>query len=399
MLGRGHSPTSRRWPVLAGAVAAALVLSTVAVVVVATRARTPAEQAATTRPPSPSIITAPVSDKALQRSDLLTGTIGRQSTAAVHISLAARDGIDRLVVTSLNVHAGSVVHDGSVIETISGRPVIALEGRIPMYRDLHVGMSGPDVTQAQSALSALGLNVGATGTYDKRTAYAVARLYSGAGYLPPGVTATLPAAARTRAAATTTLLSGEIAFVSGLPGVVSQIAAGVGAEVTGSLMTVSSGGWQLTAAVTAQDEQDLSSIRAGAAAQGQGGPAAGRTATFTGLHARAPATGSPGDSGGAVTEAVFTLPALPAPAAGQTQSVLLVLARSPRGALTVPAAAIWTAADGTTRVTVMHGSVRQQITVTVVFTAQGSSSVTAAGLLHAGDQVLLGAADSTSGGP
>ncbi|MEA2493967.1 MAG: hypothetical protein QOJ29_1878 [Thermoleophilaceae bacterium] len=61
------------------------------------------------------------------------------------------------IVTSVAISRSTVVHEGDRIATVEGRPVVALQGVLPAYRDLSVGDGGPDVAQLMDALQRLGL--------------------------------------------------------------------------------------------------------------------------------------------------------------------------------------------------------------------------------------------------
>lgn len=91
------------------------------------------------------------------------------------------------VITGLPVSVGDAVEAGSAVVELSGRPVIALTGTIPPYRDLVPAASGPDVTQLQQALVAQGLlsDSQVDGVYGPATSDAVSQLYSRLGYTAP----------------------------------------------------------------------------------------------------------------------------------------------------------------------------------------------------------------------
>lgn len=51
---------------------------------------------------------------------------------------------------------GQVVDQGKVLYRVDGKPVVLLQGAVPLYRDLSWGMQGTDVRQLNAALVALG---------------------------------------------------------------------------------------------------------------------------------------------------------------------------------------------------------------------------------------------------
>ncbi|WP_068403430.1 hypothetical protein [Kribbia dieselivorans] len=60
------------------------------------------------------------------------------------------------VVSRVNVGRGQVGNGEALIE-IDGRPIVAIEGRVPMFRDIKVGDAGADVDQVRSMLAERGL--------------------------------------------------------------------------------------------------------------------------------------------------------------------------------------------------------------------------------------------------
>lgn len=119
----------------------------------------------------------------LQDTVVLRGLAGADVT--VPVTPASPDGA-RALVTAVRVGAGDPFEAGQVLVEVSGRPLLALAGSVPAFRDLRPGMRGRDVTQAQSALRALGhLSAEPDGVYGQATKEAVASLYAELGYDPP----------------------------------------------------------------------------------------------------------------------------------------------------------------------------------------------------------------------
>ena len=166
---------------------AAVILSSGVSWAAASRIRSPAEIAARTAPPKPSLILVPVEKRVLSSDVVVRGTVRYGAPQAVLLPVSAlRKGRD--IVTTAPVK-GTELHEGDVAMTISGRPVIVLEGAQPAYRDMGPGTTGEDVRQLEQALVRRGFNPGPVdGVYDSRTGLAVAAWYLKEGWSPFGPT-------------------------------------------------------------------------------------------------------------------------------------------------------------------------------------------------------------------
>ncbi|MEU1288736.1 peptidoglycan-binding protein [Kitasatospora sp. NPDC005856] len=157
----------------------------------ATLIRSPEQAAADTKAPPASVLTAPVVQRVLSNTTVLRGvfTAGQSfpvQPGAVSAS-AGGPGGGTPIVTALKVNGGDAVDSGQVLAEVSGRPVIALPGPIPAYRDMAPGESGGDIGQLQDVLRGMGYS---TGGDDKEyfgagTKAAVTRLYQKLGYPVP----------------------------------------------------------------------------------------------------------------------------------------------------------------------------------------------------------------------
>jgi HlyD family secretion protein len=113
---------------------------------------------------------------------VLRGTVAAEQTVEV---TPRGDGEGTPVVTAVRVKPGERVRAGAVLVEVSGRPVFALPGRIPVYRDLRPGSQGTDVRQLQGALRAQGFGSGdPPGFFGEGTKAAVRRFYRAKGYEP-----------------------------------------------------------------------------------------------------------------------------------------------------------------------------------------------------------------------
>jgi hypothetical protein len=145
----------------------------------------PAEAAARTAPPETGPITVPVESRELSNDVTVRGDVVFDD--AVDLRVETADLGERAVVTGQVPAAGTTLDAGSVALEIAGRPVLVLPGGLPTYRTLGLGVSGPDVLQLKSALSALGIGSGdaTSDVYDTATAAGVTELYRRAGYPAP----------------------------------------------------------------------------------------------------------------------------------------------------------------------------------------------------------------------
>jgi hypothetical protein len=116
--------------------------------------------------------------------------------------------------------AGQLVHEGEVLYQVNGSPVVLLYGRVPAWRDLADGTTGPDVTELNTDLVQLGYApaaaLGQSSGWDyfsAETAYALQQLQhrlgvTETGTLSLGQAVFLPAAAQITGPAATTVLGG-----------------------------------------------------------------------------------------------------------------------------------------------------------------------------------------------
>jgi multidrug efflux pump subunit AcrA (membrane-fusion protein) len=149
--------------------------------------RSPAEVAARTAAPEPSLIAVPVEERSLSSEVVIRGTVRYGSPQAVSLPTSAlKPG--RSIITTAPTR-GAQLDEGTVALTVSGRPVFVLDGAQPMYRDLGPGTTGADVQQLEEALVRLGYDPGPLdGVYDGATQLAVAQWYLASGFAPFGPT-------------------------------------------------------------------------------------------------------------------------------------------------------------------------------------------------------------------
>ncbi len=150
------------------------------------RIKSPAEIAAATAAPEPSLITVPVEFRELSSRVVVRGTVQSSEETPINVS-----GSTELtpVVTRMPKESGDELAEGEVAIEITGRPVIVLQGKLPVYRSMGPLMEGPDVEQLEEALVRLGFDPGEVdGVYSSATSSAVDDFYRSLGYKPAGPT-------------------------------------------------------------------------------------------------------------------------------------------------------------------------------------------------------------------
>ena len=172
-------------------VAALAVAALVALAIVgwaaARQIRSPAQVAADTAAPQPAPITVPVERRTLSTEVIVRGTVRfGAAQPAVLATSRVKQGSD--IVTRAPRRKAELA-TGDVAMAVDDRPVFVLPGALPMSRDLHEGIDGPDVLQLERALARLGFTPGPVdGRYDAGTEAAVSNFYLRQGWAPFGPT-------------------------------------------------------------------------------------------------------------------------------------------------------------------------------------------------------------------
>jgi hypothetical protein len=334
---------------------------------------------------------------------------GGGSSAAVYIS-------------RLDVAAGQTISNGEKLAEIDGEPLFALAGRVPAWRDITPGESGPDVAELQKALASLGYYTGGDtpGFFGTPTQDAVSLYYEHLGYTAPatgGVPMTdviflpsLPAkvilvnGAKGQqpgqpflelAARGSLALTGELP-----PAYAAQVKAGLKVKIFDEVTGINAAGavTGLGTATTLAPTGTIVNVGGGSGAVGSAG-ATGAGSTGSGSTGAAGSAGS-SNSGGATNPGappfipLTVQPSKPLPAALNGENVLVTVAtgRTEGPVLTVPVAAIVTTGSGTSYVTVAGAGGKQtQVAVTPGISENGYVQVTPVrgGKLAAGDSVVV----------
>jgi peptidoglycan hydrolase-like protein with peptidoglycan-binding domain len=363
--------------------------------------RSPAEAAAQTAPPDPTLIQAPVEEKVLVSKVVTRGTAHFRSPRTVSVATSFLKATPRIVTSA--PAPGATVREAGVLMSISGRPVFLLRGLQPSYRDLGPGMSGPDVAQLERALQRTGHDPGTVDRYyDAATGRAVASLYRSRGFAPvvasesqldqlrpPEADLVLGA----RSGAGVQLPADEVVFVAASPVRVTEVLAGVGSAADKGLLTVT-GSEVIVNGLLPVDQSRLL--------------APGATATLDDPTRQLSAEGTiewiapnPGTNGADAFHVAFRVLVDDAPAdlVGGSLRITVPVESTNRARLTVPVSALSLGPDGGSRV---RRSVEGQLSwvpVQAGLSADGYVVVTPTeGTLEPGDMVVVGVDQSPPAG-
>ncbi|MFI6058740.1 efflux RND transporter periplasmic adaptor subunit [Streptomyces sp. NPDC051286] len=441
----------RRWVVVVAAGAALVALGGLGASLVI---KSPAQAAAEAGPPPRDVLTAPVEYRVLVSSLITRGQVVAGQTARIAPQISGGEGASGAVITKIATQAGSEVKQGQVLLEVAGRPVFALKGTVPVYRDLRPGATGKDVAQLQKALRDLGNGTGGDpeGTFGAGTKDALAAFYASIGYDPRPAQddggAALDAAEEAvkgaeraledaegagtdgggspdkavdraredladarqaydeaQAQSGPMLPAGEAVFLEGFPARVGSVQGRVGDQVTGTAMVVSSGRLLVEAYIPEYQKGllrpgqpvEIHSELSGVTATGKVASVAdamtmrGQSSSDGGDKGDGAAGGVGGESGYLVR--ITPDKALDARLTGQDVRLTIEAASTGDKALVVPVTAITSGADGRTVVTVADDGGRQRrVEVRPGTSGDGYVAVepVGKGALKAGDLVVTG---------
>jgi hypothetical protein len=348
-----------------------------------------------------------------------TGSAAGGSSAGGTASGGASSGA--VYISKLDVAAGKTISNGEQLAQIDGEPMFALTGRVPAWRDITPGESGPDVAELQKALAALGYYDGGDtpGYFGAATEDAVSAYYEHFGYTPPasgGVPLTdvifVPSLPAKVIAVNGTkgqqpgqpflelAARGSLALTGELPPTYAgQVKTGLKVriydEVTGIHATGTIAGVGTATAITPVGAIVNVGGGAASASAAQSSTGSGSTGTSgSGSGSGSGNSGSGSNPGGTPFIPLTVTPSKPLPAALNGENVLVTVetGRTEGPVLTVPVAAVVTTGSGTSYVTVAGADGKQtQVPVTPGISENGYVQVTPAktGKLLAGDSVVV----------
>ena len=381
----------RRRRVILLAVIGLAVIASVGGLLISTTIKSPAQQAAETKAPGLTRLTAPVQDTVIRNTVQADGLITKPPQISSLSSGGGGGGGGgggnaQQVVTKIFHRPGSFVSPGNVIIEVAGQPFFVFQGTVPAYRDMTPGESGSDIAQLQAGLEGLGFSVGgdASGVYGPGTGAAVAAFYQSVGYTAP----TVPGPKGHRGPE---VPLSEIMFVPRFPAQVIKLGGHVGSIVSGSLVTLSLGSPSIHGQL---NPAFASLVRPGmkVTITAQGSPAVvhGTIASVS----KKPQT-SKSISGGLYDAMRISVHRSLPRSMGSGQNVILSIqaAQSNGPMLAVPEAALFGGQDGKDYVSKVTGpNTAARVQVTVVTEGDGLVGVrpAQAGALKAGDQVVTG---------
>jgi peptidoglycan hydrolase-like protein with peptidoglycan-binding domain len=379
----------RRRRVILLVVIGVAVIASIGGLLVSTTIKSPAQQAAETKAPGLTRLTAPVQDTVIRNTVQADGLITKPPQISSLDSGGGGGGGGgnaQQVVTKIFRPPGSFVAPGQVIIEVAGQPFFVLQGSVPAYRDMAPGESGSDIAQLQAGLEALGFGIGDTsGTYGAGTSAAVAAFYQSLGYKAPA------APVSTKGHHGTEVPLSEIMFVPRLPAQVIKLGGHVGGIVSGSLVTLSLG----SPSVKGQLNPAFGPlVRPGmkVTITAQGSPAT--------VHATIASVGRKAQTSKSISGGLYYPMRIklhkPLPSSmGPGQNVILSIqaAHSNGPMLAVPEAALFGGQDGKDYVSKVTGPASTaRVSVTVVTEGDGLVGIRpdTTGALKAGDQVVTG---------
>lgn len=405
-------PLKRRRKVLIG-VAAGSVIAAMGGLCASLVVKSPQQVAADAGPPHASVITALVEQRVLTETVVLRGTV--VPGKAIKVSSSAT-GEGKSVITRSVVKQGQRISAGTVVAEISGRPIIALYGWIPAYRDIRPEAKGTDVRQLQTALRGLGYSVSdAHGFYGPSTQAAVKRLYDDRGYEPTAEAASSElsdpggvrgaegkqAAQKIKPEVKVVLRASEVVFVPKFPARVTEMQAELGAEVKGTILTLAAGDLVVRGRLSPVDRQLVRpGQRVRILAEESGLEVVGRVSSIAEFDGGGDSESSGGEGGelrggGTPVEpghpiVVKGIRPLSEKCAGQDVRLTIEAASTNGPVLVVPSSAIYANADGSTQVLkVLVGGRHERVSVRTGATGGGFVEVVSDRLAR-DDRVVVG---------
>jgi len=340
---------------------------------------TPAQLAAETAPPEPTLITVPVESTEIAVEVVTRGTVSYGE--ATKIAMADPPALPNAdpIVTGAPIE-GAELNEGDLVMEVSFQPVFVLAGRLPAFRDFVRGMEGADVVQLQEALTRLGYySTEVDGKFGTATQQAVAAWFADNDYRPLGLD---------RGVSGIYIAKEELMFLPELPQRIDSAGVGIGDNpaVADAVVTLTGTRLSIRAAVASADAVQMS----------VGQPVDIRddvtdTVVEGTLGVIADDIGTDPDNPGLVAIEVTPGPGADR-LAGANVRLSITVASTGEGVLAVPVSAVYSTVQGVSSVEVAEpdGTTRL-VTVELGLSSAGLVEITPLeGELHAGDNVVVG---------
>lgn len=176
-------PLFKRPAVALSAMAATLVIAIAATWAIAWNVQSPAQREASQKAPEAAPITVAITRGDLRDTRTVGASLRASSSHTVHLPVPD----DRAVVSREGTPAGQQLIPGGALTWINDRPIIALSGDVPLWRDLRPGDRGSDVTALQKGLQRAGYTLRADGAFGPATTRALEALYRRHGVTAPKI--------------------------------------------------------------------------------------------------------------------------------------------------------------------------------------------------------------------
>jgi hypothetical protein len=383
------SPIARRQRTLLIITSVAALAST-AGLIASTQIKSPAQVAADTNPPVPTILTATVARRVLSTTLVMRGTASQGRSIRFSPTSAAPSlngpAPASLVITALKTHLGAAVKAGQVVIEVSERPVFVLPGAFPAYRDMAPGETGKDIGQLRKALSQLGCpSWDKSDFFGPSTKMAVKCFYKLIHY--PQALVSVPSSGPVMPDSIVPM--SEVVFLPKLPARVSTIGGQIGDSVTDPLIAFTTGNLALTARL---DPSAIALVKPGMKvsilSEATGFATSGQI-----QHIGTPTT--PANSSGLapfVPLRIVTTRPLPLSLNGEDVRVTITTASTKQAVIAVPEAAVSTSVDGRTTVTLLDSKGDRRVApVTTGVSADGWIQVSSIdGVVKPGAVVITG---------
>lgn len=377
-------PRRTRW---LACIAIVVVVASTGGYLVGSQVRSPQDVLASSEAPDDSVLTAPVTRGRVSGQESFVAGVRWRSTRAIRLS--GSGGELGAVVTGTPMSPGDVVEPGTLLLTVSDRPVIVLDGVVPMLRDLRLGDTGPDVARLQDGLRDADYFDGSSdGVFGSATLAALGDVYDANGYQLPTRQAASEGERPRRPVTEGYAAASEIVFVPKLPVVLLRYDVPIGETVGDAVAEVGVDGLAVQADVPSTWHAALDGRGPGAAQVRV--RLSGRT--YDGVVSALGAPRIVEDQGEVVSVTVQTRGRALAPSLDGARAELILSERAAPTGLRVPLSALYSSSDVGDFVRVAVEDDVERVPVRIVATRDGVAIVTpgVAGALTKGDEVVIG---------